>query len=145
MTVRGTSLSPEITFSSVPPLPEEELLSRLLFGASVANISAPEAVQLGAALAALHGGGGLDPINVLRSAIGLDRLRIVSADPTVPHLTAVAVGKYVGHRVYAEVISDGKGYSATNLEFRITRWLSLLGSVSTINRHSVNARISHDY
>ena len=145
VTVRGTSLSPEITFSSVPPLPEEELLSRLLFGASVANISAPEAVQLGAALAALHGGGGLDPINVLRSAIGLDRLRIVSADPTVPHLTAVAVGKYVGHRVYAEVISDGKGYSATNLEFRITRWLSLLGSVSTINRHSVNARISHDY
>lgn len=145
VTVRGTSLSPEIEFSSVPPLPEEELLSRLLFGTSVANISAPEAVQLGAALAALHGGGGLDPINVLRSAIGLDRLRIVSADPTVPHLTAVAVGKYVGHRVYAEVISDGKGYSATNLEFRITRWLSLLGSVSTINRHSVNARISHDY
>ena len=145
VTVRGTSLKPEIAFTSVPPLPEEELLSRLLFGASVANISAPEAVQLGAAVAALHGGGGLDPINVLRSAIGLDRLRIVSADPTVPHLTAVAVGKYVGHRVYAEVISDGKGYSATNLEFRITRWLSLLGSVSTIGRQSVNARISHDY
>jgi len=145
VTVRGTSLKPDIAFTSVPPLPEEELLSRLLFGASVAGISAPEAVQLGAAVAALHGGGGLDPINALRSAIGLDRLRIVSADPTVPHQTAVAVGKNVGRRVYTEVISDGKGYSASSIEFRITRWLSLLGSVSTIGRQSVNARISHDY
>ena len=57
----------------------------------------------------------------------------------------VAVGKYIGHRLYAEVITDGRQYSATNLEYRITRWLSLLASVSTVGRNGVNARVSHDY
>jgi translocation and assembly module TamB len=86
------------------------VLSRLLFGNSITQISAPEAVQLGAALAALHGGGGVDPINKLRRAIGLDRLRIVSADVTTGQQTGVAAGKYLTHHVYAELVSDGKGY-----------------------------------
>ncbi|HZU64151.1 MAG TPA: translocation/assembly module TamB domain-containing protein, partial [Novosphingobium sp.] len=145
VTVRGSALRPEITFSSVPPMPEEELLSRLLFGTSVTSISAPEAVQLGTAVASLHGGGGLDPINRLRGAIGVDRLRIISADPAQDRQTGLAVGKYLGRRVYAEVVSDGRGYSATNLEFRLTSWLALLGTVSTIGRQSVNAKITHDY
>ena len=57
----------------------------------------------------------------------------------------MAAGKYLGRRFYAEVVTDGRGYSATNLEFRVTSWLSLLGSVSTVGRQSVNARVSHDY
>ncbi|MEY2942283.1 MAG: hypothetical protein RLY97_297 [Pseudomonadota bacterium] len=143
--VRGTSLRPEIGFSSVPVLPEEELVSRLLFGSSITQISAPEALQLGAALASLRGGGGLDPINTLRRAIGLDRLRIIGADVTQGRQTGIAVGKYLGRRVYAEIVTDGRGYSATNLEFRVTSWLSLLGSVSTVGRQNVNARVSKDY
>ena len=145
VTVRGSALRPEIVFSSVPAMPEEELLARVLFGSSVSQISAPEALQLGAAVASLHGGGGLDPINKLRSAIGLDRLRIVSADAALGRQTGVAAGKYLGRRFYAEVVTDGRGYSATNLEFRVTSWLSLLGSVSTVGRQSVNARVSRDY
>lgn len=145
VTVRGTSLRPEIGFASVPALPEEELLSRLLFGDSITKISAPEALQLGSALASLHGGGGLDPINKLRSAIGLDRLRIVSADAALGRQTGVAVGKYLGRRFYAEIVTDGRGYSATNVEFRVTNWLALLASVSTIGRQSVNAKVTHDY
>ncbi len=145
VTVAGSSLHPDISFSSVPALPEEDLLARVLFGDSITSISAPEALELGSALAALHGGGGLDPINKLRRAIGLDRLRIVAADVTIPRQTGFGAGKYLGRRVYAEIITDGRGYSATDLEFRITRWLSLLGSVSTVNRQNVNARISKDY
>lgn len=145
VTVRGTANRPDIAFSSIPARPEEEVLSRLLFGNSITQISAPEAVQLGAALAALHGGGGLDPINKLRRVIGLDRLRIVSADVTTGQQTGVAAGKYVTRHVYAEVVSDGRGYSATNMEFRLTNWLALLGSVSTIGRQSVNARLTKDY
>jgi len=145
VTVGGTSLRPEVNFSSIPAMPEEELLSRLLFGDSITQISAPEALQLGAALASLHGGGGLDPINKLRSAIGLDRLRIVNADPTLNRQTGVAAGKYLGRRVYAEIVTDGRGYSATSIEYRVTGWLSLLGTVSTVGRQSLNAKVSKDY
>ena len=51
VSVRGTGLKPEITFASSPPLPQDELLSRILFGTSITNLSAPEALQLASAVA----------------------------------------------------------------------------------------------
>ncbi|MEA3008640.1 MAG: translocation and assembly module TamB [Sphingomonadales bacterium] len=144
--VTGRGQRPEIAFTSTPALPQDELLSRLLFGASITNLSAPEALQLAAAVASLNNsGGGLDPINAVRAATGLDRLRIVPADITTGQGTAIAAGKYLGRRVYVEVVTDARGYSATLVEYQITRWLSLLSSISTIGRESVNVRVSKDY
>jgi translocation and assembly module TamB len=144
--VTGRGDKPEIAFTSTPALPQDELLSRLLFGTSITNLSAPEALQLAAAVAALNGSGGkLDPINAVRAATGLDRLRIVPADITTGQGTAIAAGKYFGRHVYVEVVTDARGYSATTVEFQITRWLSLLSSVSTIGRQSANVRVSKDY
>ncbi len=145
VSVQGNAQTPEITFSSTPALPEEEILARLLFGGSITDLSATDAVQLGAALASLRGGSGMDPINQLRSAIGLDRLRIVGADPALGRGTGVAVGKNIGRRFYVEIVTDGRGYSATEAEFRVTSWLSLLSSVSTIGRESVAVEVSRDY
>jgi len=144
--ITGNAQSPQIDFASTPALPEEEILARLLFGGSVTSLSATDAVQLGAALAALHsGGGGLDPIGQLRRSIGLDQLRIVSADPALGRGTGVALGKNLGRRVYVELITDGQGYSATQVEYRITSWLALLGSITTVGRDSVLAEVSRDY
>jgi translocation and assembly module TamB len=144
--VTGVAQKPEISFSSVPALPQDELLSRLLFGTSITNLSAPEALQLAAAVAALQdGGNGVNPINAVRRAAGLDRLRILPADPQTGQSTSIAAGKYVTRRVYAEIITDGQGYSATRVEFQVTRWLSLLSSISTLGRQSANVRVSRDY
>ena len=144
--VTGRSQRPEIAFTSTPALPQDELLSRILFGTSITNLSAPEAVQLAAAVASLNDpGGGLDPINALRRSVGLDRLRVLPADVTQGIGTQLAAGKYLGRRVYVEVITDGRGYSATTVEYQITRWLSLLSSISTIGREGVNVRVSRDY
>lgn len=121
-------------------------MSRILFGTSITNISVTEAAQLGLALAALRDGGeGLDPINALRRATGLDRLRILPADTALGAGTSISAGKYVTRRVYVEVITDGRGYSATRVEYQITRWLALLGSISTLGRDSVNVRVHRDY
>ena len=144
--VRGTGLKPEITFASVPALPQDELLSRILFGTSITNLSAPEAVQLASAVAALQSGSGsLDPINAVRRAVGLDRLRIVPADVATGQKTAISAGKYLGRKLFVEVITDGQGYSATRVEYQVTRWLSILSSISTIGRTSANVRVSKDY
>ncbi|GAA4051843.1 translocation/assembly module TamB domain-containing protein [Parerythrobacter jejuensis] len=145
VSVQGSATQPEIAFSSTPALPEEEILARLLFGGSITDLSATDAVQLGAALASLRGGGGLDPINQLRSAIGLDRLRIVGADPALGRSAGVALGKNIGRSFYVELITDGRGYSATEVEFRVTSWLSLLAAVSTAGRESAVVEISRDY
>ncbi|MEA1072999.1 translocation/assembly module TamB domain-containing protein [Sphingomonas sp. LY160] len=144
--VTGSGLRPEIRFASVPQLPEDELLSRILFGTSITNLSAPEALQLASAIAALQSGSGnLDPINAVRRAIGLDRLRILPADVATGQKTAISAGKYIGRRLFVEVITDGQGYSATRVEYQVTRWLSLLSSISTIGRTSANVRVSRDY
>jgi translocation and assembly module TamB len=144
--VAGTGLKPEITFASSPAMPQDELLSRILFGTSITNLSAPEALQLASAVAALQSGSGsLDPINALRRAIGLDRLRIVPADVATGQKTAIGAGKYITRKLFVEVITDGQGYSATQVEYQMTRWLSLLSTVSTIGRSSASVRVSKDY
>jgi translocation and assembly module TamB len=145
VTVTGNSSQPLIDFSSVPSLPEEELLARLLFGDSITSLSATDALQLGAAVASLRGGGGMDPINQLRTSIGLDRLRIVPADAALDRGTAIALGKNFGRRFYVEVITDGRGYNATQLEFRITGWLSLLASIDTLGRGTAAGVYRRDY
>ena len=145
VSITGSASQPQITFNSSQGLPQEEILARLLFGGSVSNLSATDALQLGAALASLRGGGGMGPINQLRSAIGLDRLRLVPSDPALGRGTSVALGKNFGRRFYAEIITDGASYNATEVEFRITSWLSLLASINSIGRGETSLEYSRDY
>ena len=145
--VSGTGTKPEISFTSTPALPEDELLSRLLFGTSIANLSAPEALQLASAVNGLRdgGSGSLDPINAVRRVAHLDRLRVEPADITTGQKTSIAAGKYIGKKIYVELVTDGQGYSATRGEFQVTRWLTMLATISTIGRQSVSIRVSKDY
>jgi translocation and assembly module TamB len=144
--VTGTGLKPEIAFTSIPALPEDELLARLLFGTSITNLSAPEALQLAAAVASLRSGGGnLNPLGKLRKAVGVDRIRILPADATTGQKSSVAVGKYIRRRVYVEVATDGQGRSSTQIEVELKRWLSILSQVSTRGRTSASVKISKDY
>ncbi|MCM8556481.1 translocation/assembly module TamB domain-containing protein [Sphingomicrobium sediminis] len=148
VTVTGNALTPQIRFTSSTISDQDEILSRLLFGTSVANLSGAELLQLGAAVASLQGGGGgggLDPINEVRSALGLDRLRIVPADITVDRQTAIGAGKYITRRLYVEVITDGRGYTATQGEFQVTRWLAILATLDSFGRSRANVRVSKDY
>ena len=77
-------------------LPQDEIVSRILFGNSVGQLSALQAVQLAASLNTLRGsGGGLNPLGKLRQVAGIDRLRILGADDTSGRGTALAAGKYI--------------------------------------------------
>lgn len=147
LTIGGSAFKPEIAFTSTPALPEDEVLSRLLFGTSVTNLSAPEALQLAAAVAQLRGGsgGGLNPVNTVRRLTGIDRLRVNGADKTTGRGTSVAAGKYIGRNIYVEVASDAKGYTATQIELSLTRWLSVLSTVASQGSNSVAVRVSKDY
>ena len=84
-----------------------------------------------------------DPVRCHPATAG--RPRFLPADAETGQGTSIAAGKYLTRRTYVELITDGRGYSATRVEFQITRWLSILSSISTIGRQSVNARVSRDY
>ena len=39
----------------------------------------------------------------------------------------------------------GRGYSATQLELRVTSFLSILGSISAVGRQTLNVKAQKDY
>ena len=145
--ITGTGNRPQIAFTSTPVLPQDEVLSRLLFGASPANLSATEAIQLAAALNSLRGsgGGGLNPLGKLRSATGFDRLRILGADQATGRGTSLAAGKYITKNIYVEIITDAKGMTATQIQIALTRALSLLSSTGSYGGSDARLKYSKDY
>ncbi|MFC0203361.1 translocation/assembly module TamB domain-containing protein [Novosphingobium soli] len=144
--VTGRAMNPQIDFSSSPSLPDDEVLSRILFGSSIANLSAIQAVQLASSLNSLRGsGGGLNPLGKLRSAAGIDRLRILGPDDETGRGTALAAGQYLTDDIYVELITDARGFTATQLEVSLTKWLSVLSQAGGSGVNSLNVRIRKDY
>lgn len=146
ITVTGSAQRPDIAFSSTPALPQDEVLSRMLFGTSVTNLSATEALQLASAVNGLRGGkDNLNPLGALRSATGIDRLSIVGADPTTGRGTSLAAGKYITNNVYAEIVTDTKGFTATQLAVALSRTLSVLSQTGGQNGTQVSVKYQKDY
>jgi translocation and assembly module TamB len=144
--VAGSATDPKITFSSSPGLPQDEILSRILFGSSVGNLSAIQAVQLAASLNSLRGSsGGLNPLGKLRAATGFDRLRILGPDDTQGRGTALAAGKYLTDNIYLEVVTDARGFTATQLEVALSRSLSILSQAGGSGQTNVNVRYRKTY
>jgi translocation and assembly module TamB len=145
--IGGTGTHPQITFTSTPTLPQDEVLSRLLFGSSVTSLSPTQALQLAAALNSLRstGSGGLNPLGKLRGATGLDRLRVLGADSTTGRGTSLAAGKYISNNIYVEVISDAKGFTQTQLTVALSKALSILSQAGGATGPAVQLRYSKQY
>ena len=144
--VGGSAQRPDIAFVSTPTLPQDEILARILFGDNVANLSATQAIQLAAALNGLRGGGGgLNPMGKLQNASGVDRIGIVGGDEATGRGTSLAVGQHISNNIYVEVITDPKGFTATQLEISLSKTLSLLSKTGTNAGSSANLRYSKDY
>ncbi len=125
ITLTGTANNPEVSLSSTPSLPEEEILPQVLFGRSVADLSALEAAQLASSLAALSGQGSFDIAEAARSLSGLDRLD-VRQDESGGLL--VSGGIYLTRDVYVEVGRTGLGQAQTRVEWRLRPHLLLVTS-----------------
>lgn len=124
--IQGTAAKPQITLTSTPQLPNDEVLSQVLFGSSAAQLSPLEAAQLASALSALASGGGFDVIGGLRSFARIDRLAVSGGGAAG---VSAAVGKYLTDNVYLEVGGNRAGATA-QLEYRVTHNLSLVSKVN---------------
>lgn len=114
VTISGNAKDPKITLSSVPDLPQDEILAQLLFNTSTSKLSPLQLAQIAAALASLSGAtsGVGDPLEKLRNTFGLDRLSVGSnsaGDPTLEAGRYIARGVYVG----AKQAASGSGSQAT--------------------------------
>jgi translocation and assembly module TamB len=92
----------EMKLTSDPPFPQDEILSRLLFGRSASNITPLQALQLADSVNTLARGGGLDLLARTRQVLGLDQLTLKPTGKT-QEKTALSAGKYLSEDVYLEV------------------------------------------
>ncbi|MGH6948133.1 MAG: translocation/assembly module TamB domain-containing protein, partial [Kiloniellales bacterium] len=142
--VTGHASAPKIGFESRPPLPQEEILSQVLFGKSRGKLSAGEAVQLASTLRALTGSGEAGILDTARQTLGVDVLRLTGGGEGAQ--AGVAVGKYLSDQVYVGV-EQGAAAGQTNatVEVEITPSITLEGDVGANSGSRVGAKWRWDY
>ena len=138
--VTGTAAEPKIALTSTPSLPQDEILSQVLFGRSASQLSAFEAAQLAAGVAALAGGGGFDVIGNLRELAGLDRLSFGGDASAV----TVAGGRYITDDVYLEVIGGGQNGAAVKVEWQPRRNIAVASQFGGQGDTSLSIRWRHE-
>lgn len=138
----GPADSPEVTFSSSPELPQDEVLAQLLFGRDISSISAIQAIQLANAVNTLAGRGGDGLISDIRRAIDVDDLDITTDDTGN---AAVRAGKYIGENVYTDVTVTTDGQTEINLNLDLTDDVTAKGSFGADGETSLGIFFERDY
>ncbi len=138
----GSLTEPEFVLESTPSLPQDEILARVLFGRSAAELSAFEAAQLAAGLTQLAGGqAGFDPAGLVRDAIGVDRVAIGASGGAA----TLSAGKYIADDVYLQVGAGGKGGVAAEVEWEPRENLSIISSAQGNGDTKITVRWKNDY
>jgi translocation and assembly module TamB len=140
--IEGTAAKPTLTLSSTPPLPKDEVLSQVLFGASASQLSGIEAAQLASAVAGLAKGGGFDVIGGLRGLAHLDRLAL---DSTAATGLTVAGGRYISDRIYLELQGGARIGQGAQVEWRVRKHVSVVSRVTSQGDNALSVRWRKDY
>ena len=142
ISVDGVATDPKITFSSSPSLPQDEVISQLLFGQGLSKISPFQAAELASAVATLAGKGGDGIVSKLRQGFGLDDLDIQTNQEGQ---TSVKLGKYISKRLYTDVTVGQDGTSQVDLNLNVTKSVTLKGSAASNGNTGIGIYYQHDY
>ncbi|HWX80501.1 MAG TPA: translocation/assembly module TamB domain-containing protein [Steroidobacteraceae bacterium] len=134
MHITGVADAPVFEFSSIPAMPQDEIMGYLLFGVPVSQLSAIQMAQIGYALASLSGiggDGGLNPLVKLQKSLGLDRLTFGSATTTTTPTgidnsgASIEAGRYISKHIYIEAKQTTAGTSQVGAVVDLTKHLKL--------------------
>jgi translocation and assembly module TamB len=131
LTVSGTASNPKIMLSSVPEMPQDQILAQLLFPGSNGQLSPFQLASIAAGLAEISGSTSNlgNPLQGVQNALGLDALGIGTGPNGSPSLQA---GRYIGRRLYvgAQQSASGAGGQGT-IQYDITKGVKLNATVGT--------------
>ena len=124
----GTAQQPKFQLTSTPAMPQEEIISRVMFGRASNDLGRFENLRLAAAVAELagFGGGGLSVLDVARKTLGVDVLRISSRPGSSDSNdedaeSTLEAGKFIGEKLYLGVAQGLKPDStAVVIELQLT-------------------------
>lgn len=142
-TVSGQASDPTLTLSSVPELPQDEVLAHFLFGRSLSDLSAFQIARLAVAAAELAGGGGgVDLLGQLRNAVGLDNLDVVTDSKGN---AAVQAGRYIADNVYLGVTAGSNGQSNVSVNLDLTDNLKARAEVGPSSGGKIGVFYEREY
>jgi translocation and assembly module TamB len=143
VSVTGTASKPEFRFSSVPELPEDEVVARFLFNKELAGLSPLQLAQLASEIDKIGGlSSGPSMLDKLKSSVGIDVLD-VGTDET--GAATVSAGSYVNEKTYIGVRGGtSMDSSRVVIEHDLTKSLKARGEVGADNS-KIGIGVEWDY
>lgn len=146
VSITGDATNPTIKLVSTPPMAHNEILSRILFGQSAAELSPLQAAQLAQAAASLYAGG--SPTSILartRRILGLDQLSLVSGKEGISS-SVLKAGKEIVKGVTVGVEQGmGAQTGAVSVEVQVTPNITIDSRVGADNKQGVGVNWKWDY
>jgi translocation and assembly module TamB len=140
--ITGPADDPVFALSSSPQLPQDEVLSRLLFARAAGALSPFQAIQLAQAVARLSGKGGPDFLDRTRRALGVDTLD-VDVGKNGP---TVGASRYITRNIRLGVKTGATPEeSGLSVNVDVTRRIKLKGEATKDGRGSVGIGAEIEY
>ncbi len=146
--ITGPALTPKINFSSTPEMPEDQIISQILFGQGTENLTPLQAVKLAQSLARFSGvdtGGAasFDPIGSLRTLTGLDDINVETDEEGNAN---VGLGKRINDKVYLQLEGgSAENSGAATIEIELTPSITLESEVGQDARAGAGIFWKRDY
>lgn len=141
--VNGPASKPSVTFASTPTLPQDEVLSRLMFGRASGSLTAGQAVQVAQTIAQFSGGGP-GVLERMRRSLGVDSLSV--GTDAAGSGGQVGIGKRLNDKIYLGVKQGTTPNSSqVTIDVDITRNLRLQGATGADGSSEVGIGAQWDY
>ena len=142
--VTGPADAPQFALTSDPALPQDEILSRLLFRKAAGGLSPFQALQLAQAVAQLSGGaGGPDVFESARKGLGLGSLDVANGVGGGP---ARGGSRFLSERVSVGVRTGaGPADTAVGVDFEVSRRIKVKGEAGADGRTSLGVGAEYEW
>jgi translocation and assembly module TamB len=139
--VTGPALQPAFQISSNPSLPEDEILSRILFQKSAGSLSPFQALELANAVATLSGQA--DTFENVRKSLGVDSLDISTS---AAGGALVSATRAINDRVSVGVTTGARPQdNGVSLNFDVTRHIRLQAGVDSSGGSNAGVGLDWEY
>lgn len=139
--ITGLASEPKISFGSTPQLPQDEVISRILFNKSAGELTLGEAAQVAQTVAQLSGSGGPGAMDKVRRSLGVDSL-----DVGAENGGSVGVGKRLNDKIYLGVKQGAQPNSSkVTVDVDITKNIRAQGATGADGSTEVGIGAEWDY
>ncbi len=142
VSVSGSASDPLVVFSSVPPLPQDEVIALLIFNRGLGDLSPFQLLQLASAVRTLNGGGDDGLFSRIRNAAGLDDLDIQTEDDGS---ATVRAGKYIEDNIYLDLEAGSKGTTRATINLDLSDDISAKATAGSDGDTGIGIFFERDY